>query len=314
LAAEKFSVRLDWSPHGLQSAFHLAAEKGWFTDQGLDVSIEDGNGSATCVQLVGAGQVDIGFAALGPMALGAAKGLPVTSIAGFVQFGDTGVLVPEGSGWTKPQDLIGKKIDYTAGSLEGPFMVPFFKKNGISQDQVELLNVDATAKFSVYISGKSDAMVSTVPFLLPFLADKRASKGILFADFGLNLPGSGLVVKRDLLAARGPAVKTFCSVICGTYTYILNGHVEEAAAATLKARPAAPPVKTMVAEIEGYRPYFQTAATKGLPIGVQALKDWQGVVADMSGAGTIPADSKPESFFTNDYIDVDLVKKIGSIA
>ncbi len=310
-AADKIALRLDWSPHGQHAPYHLAAKKGWFADHGLEVSIEDGNGSATAVQLVGTGQFDFAHAALGPMALGISKGLAITSLAGFVQRGDTGFLVPRESGWTKPSDLIGKKIDYTAGSLEGPFMVPFFKKNGIDLDKVELLNVDATAKFSVYSSKKSDAMVSTVPFVVPFMEDKRPSNGILFADFGMNLPGAGLVVRRESLSSKGDALKRFSSVVCGAWTYILNGHEQEGADAVVAARPTAPPAKIMVIEINQYRSYFQTAATKGLPIGVQDAKDWAGVIADMSDAKTIPASSKPSDMFTNDYLDVDIIKKIG---
>ena len=44
-AADKLSVRLDFSPWGVQAAMHLAQSKGWFKDAGLDVNIQDGRGS-----------------------------------------------------------------------------------------------------------------------------------------------------------------------------------------------------------------------------------------------------------------------------
>ena len=46
---------LDWSPHGMHAPFFLAAEKGWFKEAGLDVTFQDGRGSASTVNLVGAG-------------------------------------------------------------------------------------------------------------------------------------------------------------------------------------------------------------------------------------------------------------------
>ena len=74
-AADPLSLRLDWSPHAMHCSFHLASERGWFKKAGLDVKIEDGNGSTTTVQLVGAGNFDVGHAALAPMAIAHAAGL-----------------------------------------------------------------------------------------------------------------------------------------------------------------------------------------------------------------------------------------------
>ncbi len=50
--AEKLKVRLDWTPWGVHAAMHLAQQKGWFAASGLDVQLEDGNGSVTTVQIV----------------------------------------------------------------------------------------------------------------------------------------------------------------------------------------------------------------------------------------------------------------------
>ena len=44
-AADKLSIRLDFSPWGVQAAMHLAQFKGWFKEAGLDVDIQDGRGS-----------------------------------------------------------------------------------------------------------------------------------------------------------------------------------------------------------------------------------------------------------------------------
>src|SRR5258708_4794343 len=119
-AADPLSVRLDWSPHAMHCSFHLAVEQGWFKKADLDVRIEDGNGSTTTVQIVGGGGFDVGHAALAPMAIGRGAGLPVISVAGVLRTGDMGILVDSKLKVTKLEELQGKKIDYTAGSLEGP--------------------------------------------------------------------------------------------------------------------------------------------------------------------------------------------------
>src|SRR5690348_3758681 len=83
-AAEKLTVETDWAPYGVHAPLFLAAQKGWFKKAGLDVTILDGKGSATTIQQVGVGQVDVGFAQLATMAAAVSHGLAVESVACFV--------------------------------------------------------------------------------------------------------------------------------------------------------------------------------------------------------------------------------------
>jgi NitT/TauT family transport system substrate-binding protein len=300
-AEDKLALRLDWTPHGMHAPFFLAVEKGWFKKAGLDVSIEDGNGSVIAVQLVGAGQFDVGHASLSSVAIGREKGLPVISIAGFIRKSDMGVLVPAGSGWKTAKDLEGKKVAYTAGSLEGPFVGAFF---GASRSKVELLNVDAATKIGTYLSGTADAVISTVPYVLPMVEEKRPASGILFADAGLDLPGFGIFATDAKLKEKGPQLKKFTSVVVGAWNYILAGHEDEAVAAEVKARPNAPVnAKVLRGQIEAYKPYFTTAATKDKPIGVQADADWASTIKALEGADVVKKGSKPGDYYTNAYIE-----------
>jgi len=300
-AEDTLTLRLDWTPHGMHAPFFLAAEKGWFKKAGLEVSIEDGNGSVVAVQLVGAGQFDVGHAALASMAIGREKGLPVISIAGFIRKSDMGVLVPKDSGWRTAKDLEGKKVTYTAGSLEGPFVNAFF---GASRSKVELLNVDAATKIGTFLSGSADAVISTVPYVLPIVEEKRPAVGILFAESGLDLPGFGLFATTAKLKEKGPQLKKFASVVVGAWAYILDGHEDEAVAAEVKARPNAPVnAKVLRGQIEAYKPYFTTAATADKPIGIQTDEDWSSTIKAMEEAGVVKKGSKPSDYYTNDYVD-----------
>ena len=86
-------MRLDWTPWGVHGAFHLAQQK-WYRQAGLDVSLEDGNGSVTTVQIVGAGELDLGHAALASAMIAREKGMPVKAVAVFARQSDIGLLVP----------------------------------------------------------------------------------------------------------------------------------------------------------------------------------------------------------------------------
>ncbi len=96
-AQDKLSVRLDFSPWGVQAAMHLAQNKGWFKEANLDVDIQDGRGSGNTIQLVNAGQADVGQVQVGLVGSARAKGATIRSIATFQRRTDLCILVDKDS-------------------------------------------------------------------------------------------------------------------------------------------------------------------------------------------------------------------------
>lgn len=310
--ADAIAVKLDWSPHAMHCAFHLATERGWFKKAGLDVSIEDGTGSTTTVQVVGGGSgFDIGHAALAPMAIGASKGLGIVSVAGFLRKGDMGILVDQKLKVTKLEQLQGKKINYTAGSLEGPFVEPFFTLNKIAPSSVNLVNVSAAAKLSTYVQGSVDGIVTSVPTFYVMLKTRRPVDVLLFADYGLNLPGFGMMTRPETLKTKGEVIKRMVSLLCSTWTHIYDGNEDEAARALLAQRPKSGTTREELVEtLAVYKPFFFSDETKNHPIGIQVDADWNGTLRQMEIAKVIPGGTKPAQYYTNAYIDHALGNKI----
>lgn len=283
--AEPLRVRLDWTPWGVQAPFHLAQQKGWFKQAGLDVTLEDGNGSVTTVQIVGSGDsFDVGHAALASMMIARDKGLPVKAVAVFARQSDIGLLVPDGSGITSPAQLKGKKIAYTAGSLEAPFIDAFLAAGKLKRTDVELLNVDAASKATTYAVGRADAAFSTIPFFLPSVSKNRPSQAVRFADYGLNMPSFGLFASESKLASKRDAISRFASVTSMAWEYIHAGHQDEAVEAIVAQRPQARLDKTVLrGQIDALKPYFGTGARVGAMVG----SDWTEAVKTLSSVGLI---------------------------
>jgi NitT/TauT family transport system substrate-binding protein len=309
--AEKVSVRLDWTPWGTHAPFHLAAQKGWFRAAGLDVELEDGNGSVTTVQIVGQGRFDVGHASLAPMMIARDKGLPVRAIANFARKSDVGLLVPQGSGITSPKQLAGKKLIFTAGSLEAPFLDAFLAAGGLKRDQLELLNVEAAAKTSTYLAGRADGVFSTVPFVVPIVAANRPADSILFADYGLEFPSFGLLATEDKIRQRGAALGKFASIVSGAWRYIYEGHEDEGVQAIIAARPQARlDPKILRGQIDSVKPFFSTTASDGKPIGWMMEEDWAAAVTTLSSAQLIKSGAAAE-FFTNTLLDQRTIAEVG---
>lgn len=314
LAADRLAVRLDWTPWGVHAAFHLAAQKGLFAKHNLDVVLEDGNGSVSTVQIVGNGEYDVGHASLAPMAIARSKGLPVKAIAGFVRKNDIGLLVPRDSGIKGPQDLKGKKIAFTAGSLEAPFIDRFLSAGNLKRSDVELINVDAAGKAGLYMVGRSDAAFSSVPFFLAVVAAQRPSDSIRFADHGLQFPSFGLFATEKSIAEKRDQLRRFASIVAGCWAYILAGHTDEAVQAIIAARPQAKLNPGVLAQqIETLKEFAFTEATKNQPVGTQAAADWDEAIRVLVSGGLVEPSMDAAAVFTNDLIDPQLVASIAGV-
>jgi NitT/TauT family transport system substrate-binding protein len=299
---QRLTVRLDWLPHSTHSIFHLPVLNGAFAKRGLQVTVEDGNGSGITVQAVGASKFDVGFAHLSTMAVARDKGVPIRTIAGIYRKNYTGVLVPIGSGLKTPKDLEGKRVLWTPGSAEAPFVDAFFRGGGARRENVNLVAINAAAKVTAYANGTGDAVITSVPPFLGILRPTRPSEGILFNDFGLPLPGVGLVTSEQTLKTKQQALRTFVEVVLQAWGYILDGHEGEGMDAVVKQRPNTISRAELLENFADNMPYIHTAATKDKPLGWQSEEDWAAALKVMAEAGVVSKDAKPGDFYTNDLL------------
>jgi len=300
---DPLSVRLDWTPWGNHGAFHLAKNKGWYEQAGLDVRLEDGNGSVTTVQIVGSSDsFDVGHAALASMMIARDKGLPVKAVAPFLRKSDIGVLVPADSDIKGPADLKGKKLVYTAGSLEAPFIDSFLAEGGITRRDLELLNVEAAGKVTTYAVGRADAVVSTIPFVIASVSERRPSRAISFADYGLNMPSFGIFTSEAKLAAKRDEISRFASVTARAWQYIYDGNQDEAVAAIMAERPQARlDAKVLRGQIDSLYEYFGEPA-KGERVGIPVPADWEEAVETLRTVDVISDKLSATDFYVTDLV------------
>ncbi len=303
IAQEKISLRVDFSPAGSHSALHLANQKGWFKEQGLEVDIQDGRGSINSIQLVGAGQVDFGWVNLGPMAIARESGMTLRSVAGIFRKGDLSILVDEKSAIRTPKDLAGKKIVLFTASPWMPFLDLFFKNGGLSRSDVNIVFVDPTSMFPNYASGQSDAVATLGPFALPVINVNRPSRQILAADYGIAFPSFGLLTREETIAGKPQTVQKVVSTVLRSWTYILAGREGEGVDAVIAARPNAKLDRNvLLGQIDLYKAHIETPSTKGQPLGWQSDTDWEAAIKTMEAAGVIKPGKKPGEYYTNQFI------------
>lgn len=105
---ELFHLRVAYSPSLCQAPLHIAVEKGFFEDEGIDA--ENIQVDAAHVQeAIGADQVDVGFGLIGKFLQPVENGLPIKFTAG-IHTGCIKIIAPKDSGIDTIADLKGKRI------------------------------------------------------------------------------------------------------------------------------------------------------------------------------------------------------------
>ena len=306
-AQDKLSVRLAWTPMSNHVFFFLPAEKGWFKEAGLDVSIEDGNGSVQTIQMVGGGKYDIGEASTSAMILGRDKvGIPMKSIMIIVRKSDFGAMCPKKHNVMSLKDIEAKGLGlaFSPASMENPFMDTFLAAGGTSRKKLKLVAVEPSAKVSSYMSGKVDCMISSLPYFAPILSRKMPSTAIAFADVGLKIPSNGILARDDTIKEKASELRRFVSVMSRSMSYVLDGHEDEAIDAMIAQRPRAKIDHAFIREqLEAFRPFFVTDETKGKAMGWHGTGDWNAAIQLMQRVGALSKGLKPTDFYTNELFN-----------
>lgn len=113
MSTEKVSFCLNWEAAPYHVPIYIAQTKGYFKDEGVDVSILEPSNPSDVTELIGSGKIDMGLKAMVHTLAAKARGFPVTSVASLLDEPFTGVLYLEGSGITSDfQSLKGKRIGY----------------------------------------------------------------------------------------------------------------------------------------------------------------------------------------------------------
>jgi NitT/TauT family transport system substrate-binding protein len=302
-AADKLSVKLDFLPWGLHAGMHLANVNGWFKDAGLEVDAQDGAGSTDTLQLVNAGQFDIGQIEVGLLSQADANGARLKSFAGFMRGTDLAMIVPADSTFSKVEDFRSKSIVVFAGSPWAPFVDFWLKAGGLSRDSVTMMFVDPPALFETYTSGRADGLMSVLGAALPVVEKARPSRAIMASAVGIHFPSYGLVATDTVVGSKRDAVRRLVQVQQRVWTWLRGGHLDDGVNATLAQRPDARLDPGILREqLRICLTTFDTPATLGKPLGWQSDADWEGGIASQVAAGIVKPGLKASDFYTNEMI------------
>jgi NitT/TauT family transport system substrate-binding protein len=207
MAAEKVSIALGWIPGGERTHYYVARARGFFAEEGLDVSILAGKGATDAITKVASGNADFAEAGFESLLIAKARGdMPLTGVMVVMSKMPDALIVTAGSGIKSLADMAGKKVatsPFTSSNGPWPYLL---KNNGIDPDKVQLLKVDAAALTPMLAAGQVDGIIQFVTNL-PLTESALNSVGkkaetLAWSDYGLKGYSVSLMASNKTIATR----------------------------------------------------------------------------------------------------------------
>lgn len=184
-AAEKESfdtvkVRVAYMPNmGSASLATTAREMGYFKEMGLDVDMVEFQGGPAEIAAMASGDIDISQIGHGAHAL-CAEGEAVIFQIDCTSLADA-VIGNKDKGVGSIEELKGKTVAVTSGTSAEIILNLALQSVGLSQSDIEMVEMDANGIVSAMISGNVDACATWSPGTTTIM-DALGDKGIMLAD------------------------------------------------------------------------------------------------------------------------------------
>jgi len=219
-ADTKLKMVLNWKYQGPQGWFFLAEDRGYFKAAGLDLTIDQGNGSGAPIPLVANGTYDVGFGDLNALIEFAAKKPDDAPIAVYVIYNRPPFTIAvKADGPIKtPTDLEGKTLGGPAGDGALKLFPAFCKTAKIDCSKITITNMQPSLREQMLMQGQVDGVfgyVNTIRFSAKLIGvdPSKQIRFINYGDYGMDLYSNGIIVSKKLVKDNPDAVRGLVAAI-----------------------------------------------------------------------------------------------------
>ena len=302
---DKVVLLLNWYVYSEHAPFFLGKARGYFDQEGIDLDIQEGRGSGVTVQAVAAGTATFGYADVATMMKAASKGAPVTAVGVALQTSPMSVMGFADRNIRKPEDIKGKTVAVTPGDSMSQIWPLFLKKTGLKDSDFKTVSGDAQTKLNAVMNNQADLLLGYVMDQAIKLQDATHKEiyPIRFADYGVNMVSSGIIVQKDYLKAHPDVVKRFLRAATRSLEESAK-NPEAAIDAMLKANPKSGVRETALVGMKNTAALYKgpdNPNDRPLRVGAKNMDETLALLVEYGGLDKSSA-GKATDYYTNDFL------------
>ena len=210
----------------LPSMIHIAEEKGYFLEQGVDIEIKGYPTGKAALSAIFEGEVDIGTVADTPIVSNSFKRNDFAIFATILDSAQHAkVLARKDRNINTPKDLMGKKIGTTIGTTAHYFMTTFFIHNSMDIEGVEIVNLKPKEMVNAIINGDVDAIFAWEPNIYKAKESLGDNAVLLSNKVGYETTFN-LVLKNDFIENNPELLKKILKALVKAEEFIKDNREE----------------------------------------------------------------------------------------
>jgi len=211
IAQEKMQLQLNWFQLADHAPVYLAMKKGYFKEEGIELTVLRGSGSADSAKKIDLGQADVGISDAPTVLTAISKGANLKMVAVVFDKAGNNVFFKKSANIKTPKDLVGKKIAVPPADSHRVLWPAFASLNGIDPNSVTLVNVKPEGKQAIVAAGEVDGSFDL--YTSYAIWEKVLGKGevgnLLWANFGLPIYGHTYFVNNELIKKNPKLIEKF---------------------------------------------------------------------------------------------------------
>ena len=292
-AQDKASLRLNWVLIGQHPPYYLGVKRGYYKDEGIDLTINEGRGSGAAVQLVANGDDTFGLADAGAVIAGRSKGAPVTVILSIFRTSNLSVTCRQDHGVKKLTDLYGKRIAATAGDALHQMWPGLVGANKLDTSKISLVFMDPATKPLSVLDGRTECLLGGIDDQAVTIENRGAKVNVLrFADNNFNTMTVSAFTNDKVIKENPDLVRRFVKATVRSW----EAAMKDPAAAVEAAAEAKPGINKDIlrAQLEASNKLVPPPNGSAMPFGsapaafwdqtLAILKEYQGLKTDAATA------------------------------
>jgi NitT/TauT family transport system substrate-binding protein len=304
LAAEKVTLRLNWNVYGEHAAFFYGLERGFYRDEGIDLTIGSSQGSGQTVKLVGTKNDPFGYADAATVAKHVSEGMEVKMLAVMLQTNPQCVITwADQHPLKKPQDIKGLSFSFVAGDSLHQLWPAILAGAGLKESEVKTVFAPSgPTKIQLMLQGKVDGTpgyITMQPYLLERESGRKTST-MMFSQFGVNTMSQGILAHVETLQKNPDLVRRFMRATQKSWMEAAK-NIDAAVAAHVKANPKEDATFTRYTFTKTLE-VLTTPHSKGKPLGWMAKEDWEQTLNVLEKYGGMKGRKPTEAYYTNDFV------------